>query len=380
MEKIKNISTIILISAFLFGLSGICWFHDGAEYSVAERRYLKQFPEMEYETIMSGKFMSEFETYVTDQFPARDAFRGIKTAVALSVFAQKENNGLYLADGYINKVEYPYHPDSITHAAKVLNGIYAKYLEGTACNVYYGIIPDKGYFLSQANGYPAMDYEQLEADFTEAMSQVKISNSEDGTQLKDAMTYINLFDVMQLDDFYKTDTHWRQEEISDVAAVIAEAMGKELDAKYEICQLSNPFYGVYHGQLALPKDGETLYYLTNDVLNECKVFDYANGKKIGIYNFQKAEGNDPYEMYLSGSLSLITIENPNSENEDELVIFRDSFGSSIAPLFVEEYRKITLVDIRYIHSGFLGNYIKFDNQDVLFLYSTMVLNNSETLK
>jgi len=63
-----------------------------------------------------------------------------------------------------------------------------------------------------------------------------------------------------------------------------------------------------------------------------------------------------------------------------LVIFRDSFGSSIAPLFAQGYKKITLVDIRYMHPDMLEHYVEFENQDVLFLYSTLVLNNAETLK
>ena len=85
-------------------------------------------------------------------------------------------------------------------------------------------------------------------------------------------------------------------------------------------------------------------------------------------------------MFLSGSLSLITIENPNATTDKELVIFRDSFGSSIAPLLVEGYAKVTLVDIRYIASDLVGRFVDFENQDVLFLYSTLVLNNSVTLK
>ena len=94
----------------------------------------------------------------------------------------------------------------------------------------------------------------------------------------------------------------------------------------------------------------------------------------------KAYGKDPYEMFLSGSLSLITIENPNATTDKELVIFRDSFGSSIAPLLVEGYAKVTLVDIRYVASDLVGRFVDFENQDVLFLYSTLVLNNSVTLK
>ena len=85
-------------------------------------------------------------------------------------------------------------------------------------------------------------------------------------------------------------------------------------------------------------------------------------------------------MFLSGSLPLVTITNPVAETDRELILFRDSFGSSMAPLLVSGYRKITLVDIRYLHPDLLERYIEFDGQDVLFLYSTLVLNHSETLK
>ena len=94
----------------------------------------------------------------------------------------------------------------------------------------------------------------------------------------------------------------------------------------------------------------------------------------------KADGNDPYEVFLSGPLSLITIENPTTDTEKELIIFRDSFGSAIAPLLAEGYRKVTLADIRYLPTAVLGEYIDFEGQDVLFLYSTLILNNSTTMK
>ena len=50
------------------------------------------------------------------------------------------------------------------------------------------------------------------------------------------------------------------------------------------------------------------------------------------------------------------------------------------PLLAEGYSKITLVDIRYMQSGLLERFLEFEDQDVLFLYSTSVLNHSETLK
>lgn len=365
MEKIKNRIVITVTAAFLFAVSLACWLKETDDYSEAERRYLKKFPALTADTVMNGKFMSEFETYSQDQFPGRDALRGLKSGVSLCVFLNRDNNDLYLENGYIGKLEYPYRPEAIAYATKVFQNINSKYLEDTDCNVYYAIIPDKGYYLAEENGYLSMDYELLEQDFCAGMK---------------GMTYIDLFEVMHLEDFYRTDTHWRQEELQDVAGVIAQTMGGNLDAEYDCVALEEPFCGVYHGQLALPIEGEVLYYLVNDELNQCYVYDYTNAKEIGMYDMEKAVGADPYEMYLSGSLSLITIENPDADTDKELIIFRDSYGSSIAPLFAEEYAKITLVDVRYMHSGMLGNYIEFEDQDVLFLYSTLVLNNSETLK
>jgi hypothetical protein len=78
---------------------------------------------------------------------------------------------------------------------------------------------------------------------------------------------------------------------------------------------------------------------------------------------------------------LITIENPEAASDKELILFRDSFGSSIAPLLLGGYSKITMVDLRYISTDLLDNYIDFTKgQDVLFLYSTQILNNSFMLR
>ena len=63
-----------------------------------------------------------------------------------------------------------------------------------------------------------------------------------------------------------------------------------------------------------------------------------------------------------------------------MIIFRDSFGSSITPLLIPYYSKITVIDNRYIASDYLTNYIEFNDQDVLFLYSTLIVNNSGSLK
>ena len=100
-----------------------------------------------------------------------------------------------------------------------------------------------------------------------------------------------------------------------------------------------------------------------------------------MYDIASFTGIDPYNVYLSGPKALITLENPNSNSNKELIIFRDSFGSSLAPLLTPEYSKITLVDLRYIASPLLRSMVDFKSgQDVLIIYSTEVLNNGSILK
>ena len=364
-NKTKHIVITTVMVAFFLVISVFAWVKPSDEFSASERRKLAQFPELSFKTVISGGFMSSFENYTLDQFPLRDKFRTLKALVALNVFNQSANNDIYVVDGFASKIEYPLNEESVERAGDRFRYVYEKYLKDTNTKNYLSIIPDKNYFLGTENGYLSIDYDKM------------ISLLRENT---DFLKYIDITKELEIEDFYKTDTHWREENIVDVAEKIGKEMGTNVKAEYDVKTLENDFYGVYYGQSALPLEAEEIKYLTNDILKNCKVFDYQNNKEISVYDMEKAEGKDPYEMFLGGPLSLVTIENPNAKTDKELIIFRDSFGSSIAPLLVEGYKKITLVDIRYIHPNLLENYIEFNSQDVLFLYSTSVLNNSETIK
>ena len=105
-----------------------------------------------------------------------------------------------------------------------------------------------------------------------------------------------------------------------------------------------------------------------------------DGKTTDIYDMEKLSSRDLYDIYLSGAASLLQITNPAAATDRELVVFRDSFGSSLIPLLIKDYARVTIVDTRYIASDLLGEYLEFDDQDVLFIYSTLILNSSNSLK
>lgn len=364
MRKYKNLISVLFVGAVFTAVTLASWFLPSKEFSDSERRKLAQFPTVSIGSISDGSFMTDFESFTQDQFPLRDTFRTLKAFSVYYLFGQSDNNDIYISDGYAAKLEYPLDEDSLNHAAERFEYIYKNYLEGKNTNIYLSIVPDKSYFLAEKNGYLSMDYEKLFSIMREKMSYAN---------------FIDITDTLDITDYYKTDTHWRQEYLVDTADKLAQGMGTSVSGEYTENVLEHPFYGVYYGQAALPFESETIKYLTNDVINSCIVTNHENGAVGGIYDMDKAVGKDPYEMFLSGSVSLITIENPGSENDRELIIFRDSFGSSIAPLLAESYSKVTLVDIRYLRTDYLDRFVEFENCDVLFLYSTLILNNSETL-
>ena len=193
--------------------------------------------------------------------------------------------------------------------------------------------------------------------------------------------YIDIFPCLTIDDYYATDSHWRQEKIENVAAELAHAMTGIIDDVSDYShEYRDGFRGVYHGQSALDLPGETMTILRNPVTDAAKVFSVEQNKEIPVYNWEEFNNVDPYDVYLSGAEALLTIENPMQSNGRHLILFRDSFGSSITPLLLEYYSRITVVDIRYMASSLLDQYVDFTDADVLFLYCTSMFNAGATLK
>ena len=365
-EKGKIIS-VLLVAGIIVILSLMLCFGKKQEYSLKERRRLKEFPRLTTEAVLQGRFGAEFEEYTLEHFPFREQFRAVKAIVSQSILGNKDQKGLYKEDGYLIKMEYPLNMEMLEFGVKKLQGIYEKYLKNTDSKCYLSIVPDKHYYFSKGNKRPAMNYEQLFCYFSKALPFAK---------------YLDITGLLRAEDYYKTDTHWRQEKIRPVADFLGKEMGADVSAEYRTIKADGQFSGVYAGQWSLPVKGEDLYYLTNDMLENCKVYSVGEKQQssFGVYDLEKVKEKDPYEMFLSGTKAILVIENPMAYTHKELIVFRDSFGSSLVPLLIPGYAKITLVDIRYVQSNILERYIEFNDQDILFLYSTLILNQSRAFK
>jgi len=362
--------------------------------SKSERRRLAEKPRLTWENLMNKSYMEDTERYLLDHFPFRDGFRRIKAYFAYDVLQQKENNGIYVAQGHAAKLEYPLNEASVKRLASKMTELWQEYFPEQ--DVWYAVVPDKNYFLAEKNGYPSLDYERM----IKLLSQELAKNTD--------FAYINIFSNLTIDDYYHTDTHWRQERILDVAHLIVDAMGtggslnfskgnKAGFTEHEI----NDFYGVYYGQAALPMEPDTIVYLTDEVIDAAYVWNLEEniqgGKNAGkvvfpdemeailkpVYQTEVLADErslDKYDVFAGGAASLLVIESPNAVTDKRLIIFRDSYTSSLVPLLLGAYREITLIDLRYIASSRIGEYVDFADADILFLYNTSIVNHAEMLK
>jgi len=361
MKKWKTAAVLILWAA----LAVLAWFAPARAESEAERRPLAQRPRFSAKSVLSGEFMEDFERFSLDQFPLRDGFRSLKAVFHSGVLGQRDNNGIYLAEGYAAAQEYPLNEKSVRHALDRFRYVYETYLADS--KIYMAVVPDKGYYLAEKSGHLAMDYEKLFAMCREGMPWA---------------AHVDLTGDLSLDSYYRTDTHWRQEKLLAAAETLCHALEVTPPKAEDFTEtkLERPFYGVYYGQAALPMEPDAICLMVSELLEHCRVYDYETESCGPVYDETKLTGRDPYDVFLSGAKSLLTVENPSGARDKELIVFRDSFGSSMVPLLIGDYAKVTLVDIRYIRPELLDRYLDFHGQDVLFLYSTLVLNSSAAIR
>lgn len=364
MEKRKQILTVsVLVVVLLGGMLAHLLLPDAA-VSQAERRKLAQTPELTMETLASGSYAQDLETYLLDQFPLRDGLRTVKALWSYYVLGQKDNNGVYLQNGTASKLDSQLDQKQVDYFVTKFQTLRRQLFPDS--NVWCAVVPDKNYYLTEGTSYPRMDYDTLLDTVRQGLSWAE---------------YVDLTGVLSAEDYYSTDSHWRQECLSGVRNTLAQTMGLTLSDwdSYTVAELRG-FYGVYYGQAALPMAADTLRYLENEVTAAAVVTGPELDGAQGVYDPERVSGLDGYDVFLHGAQAVVTVENPLAETQRELVIFRDSYGSSLAPLLLDGYSRVTLVDIRYVASQYLSEVVDFHGQDVLILYSTTVINTASILR
>ncbi|MBR5048017.1 MAG: hypothetical protein IKX76_07240, partial [Eubacterium sp.] len=292
--------------------------------------------------VREGSFQKDLETFLSDQFPLREALVYLQTGIRY-ISGQREIGGAYLCgDGRliqkitqadIDKAELRKYAGKINKLTEI-------------CPVYVLYVPSAGAVPGNLlpAGAPTYDYTSLYEDLVPALGRAKSLNLSD--YLTDGKYY------------YKTDHHWNAQGAYLGYRAFCDLKGEEPREMEEYhCRMASPdFRGTLSSMVPVLKSRDEI--LLPEVPETTVT---ADGNTIDFYDEASLAGKDKYNVFQGGNHGILEIENKeynntltdkiNDKEGKTLLILKDSFANSFVPYIVRDYSRIIMIDERY---SFLG--------------------------
>ena len=327
-----------LFLLFLYGIAAANLFTKDRLFSQMENRMLAQRPKAELKTVLSGKFMEEYETYMTDQFVARDAFIRIKS-LGERTLGKKINNGVYYGeDGYLAEQLQDLDEKQLDKNMEALK----RFLEKKKKKVYFALIPGS-VEINRDRFFPFLP----EPDQKEVIRELYKQTEETDVVCVDM--YGALWERREEALFYRTDHHWTSLGAYYGYRAFMEAKKEAAVALSDYTETvrSETFYGTLYsktGAFWIAPDRITTYVEEDGIQVE-----RVEGKTTAdglLYDESRLEKKDKYSMFLGGNQPLAILRTDNRD-APKLLVIRDSYFDSMAPFLTPHYSEIYIVDFRY---------------------------------
>ncbi|MBE6935762.1 MAG: hypothetical protein E7458_04580 [Ruminococcaceae bacterium] len=357
MSKKSQFAVIAVFLTFLVVFFAASLILPDRDFSERENRFLEGRPKFSFEALFSGKYIAEYETYSTDQFPFRDGWITLKARVE-RILGKQENNGVYLGEG--DTLIEPFHApetDVIQNNMTAVN----KLAEGTEVPVYFALIPGKAeVWADRMSALTPNDSQKDLIDAAYALSQAETIDIHAALSAhRDEALY------------YRTDHHWTTLGAYYGAAAILDAMdrGSTPLADYSPRIVSDSFYGTTYSSSGfswIAPDEMRVYVEPSEALTITNY--YSGAPEAGLlYDESYLGKKDKYAMFFGGNTPLLTVD--TGMEGERLLILRDSYTDCMAPFLFDAFSEIHLIDLRYYRASIL-QYIEENAIDrVLVLYN-----------
>lgn len=364
MGKVKIWSTIIVFCLLLFGFTIATILTPSADYSETENRVLAQKPQLKAAAIFSGKFETDYEKYLTDQFVWRDRWIGLKTGLE-RLLLKKESKDIYFAeDGYlIEKHTGAFTSDTASRNIEMLVRFVETYQEplGTA-HITVMIIPNAVEILQDK--LPPFAPHSGEAGYLQ--------------QIREALPEGVWFDAAGIlrehaseELYYKTDHHWKTSAAFYAYQGWAKEQGFSVPtlSDYSIETVTDSFEGTIQSKLGIKTAGDTieLFHPLQEVAYTVQR-EQSESLKHSLYDLAALETKDKYAVYFGGNQGLLRIRT-NADNGRKILVIKDSYANCFIPFMLGEFEAIDVLDLRYDRRRPSERIAEGGYTDILVLYN-----------
>ncbi|WP_027624404.1 DHHW family protein [Clostridium lundense] len=374
MNRYDNIYKYIMALLLLLYIGIMIFFSiitPDKTFSQSENRPLEQKPKFSLHSLVKGKFISNFEKYIADQFPFRDFWIGVKSEGERTL-GKKENNEVYLGkDNYlIQKFKKPEN-DSLNNRVKAINSFD---LSNPHMNKYFMLVPNSIKILE--NKLPSY------APNTDQLAYIDKIKKGLNKNIKFIDIYNTLYSKKNEYIFYKTDHHWTSKGAYYSYEKTGEYMGfvPHNNNYFNVKKVTDSFYGSLYSKSGfrhLTPDSIEIYLpKENDV--QSVYYSDTNKKFNSIYFMDNLDKKDKYTIFLNGNHPLVKI-NTNVKNNKKLLVIKDSYANCFIPFLMGHYSEIYMVDLRYYNED-INTLIKDNNIDnSLILYNVNTFFEDESI-
>lgn len=365
-------------------------------FSENENRYLQTMPEWTAERFFSGAFGQEYETYLADQFIARDAWIGLKAATELAR-GMRDMNGVYFGrDGYLMektsaevfesaqaqknmeflKAFIEKYSGAATEAgddvSDIVNAVphIVNDVPDIVCRVLF--VPTASAILKDKLPGFAPSYDQelwLEKAAEDLGADVLIPICPEFSE-------INAFYGDERSLYYHTDHHWTSFGAFSAYEIWANAAGLNAvpESRFKITTVTDSFYGTLNSKVNIRTAADTIEAYEGPVYK----ITYNEGQRTtdSLFDDNALNGKDKYAFFLGGNFGLIDMEASWPGQEDitrqnrRLLIIKDSYANSFAGFIAPHFEQTILADLRYTNAKISDIIEKYRITDILILYST----------
>lgn len=332
------------------------------DQSEEENRMLETRPSLTLSSAVSGDFMEQWESYMSDQFVGRNFWRSIKVGLARLGGSREENDVLIGKDGQLmEEISVP-DQDQLNDNLAAIKSFAETYSDIPTTMM---LVPDAACILDES--LPA--FATVE-DQSQMFSMVERGLG-DSVSWVDAYSALNKHKTEKL--YYKTDHHWTTQAAFYVFQEAAAGLGIEGDVSddYVSYTVTDSFNGVLASKSGAGLDEKEridIYVPTEG--DDDVIVNYVDEakKRTSLYDSSKLETRDKYGVFFGGNTSVMDIRTMSTSSQ-RLLVVKDSFADCFIPFLTPYYREIVVVDPRY-YSGTLEDIMAtYRITDALILYS-----------
>ena len=377
MRRIQ-IGIIVVFCGLLSAMSLVTMLKPENEYSEKENRILETKPEFLLEDVLTGDYQECYESYLNDQFFARDIW--VNTSVkAQRLLGKSDINQVYLgADGYLIEeyTDADFDEELIENNIFLLTDFMNRMTEEMGSeHVLLMMVPGKANALPDKLPVPAVPYD------------TSILMDEISDNLQEPEELLDLTDTMrahgQEEIYYRTDHHWTTLGAYYAYEQWAVQQGIEPNPLefYDRELIADEFYGTTYNKICQAVQPDHVELFHQPVEAQLSV-DKNDGEDVSSswYQEEAIEGEaDKYRIFFGGNTAKIVISTAGNTGK-RLLVLKDSYANCLVPFLAPYYDEIVMIDLRY-QMDLIGDILQQEKAftDVLLCYNMEKLLQDEKM-